>query len=164
MLFSQVKNFKVVSTASAETVGTVVELVIDPATAHVAALHLKKTHGDGDVLPWASLTSFGTDAVTVTGDDLIVVATGEMATLTDKTRQVMGKRVLTTAGNELGEVSDIDFDPADGRLVSLLLKGGAVVEGSVLRSIGSYAAVVATGPDDTTVVPRPGSEAVAVRT
>ncbi len=165
MLFSQAKGHKVVSTATAETVGLVDAVVLDPSTSRVAALHLRKTSGDGDVLPWASLTAFGADAVTVSGSDVIVTATGDLVTLADKSHAVLGKRVLTTAGTELGHVDDIDFDPADGRLVSLVLaKGAGAVDGPLLRSVGSYAVVVATGPDDPTVVPRPLDATAAVST
>ena len=64
MRFSEAKGRKVVSTATAETVGRVDGFVVDPRSRTVLALKVKKA-ASGDVLPWRQVESFGTDAVTV---------------------------------------------------------------------------------------------------
>jgi uncharacterized protein YrrD len=48
--FSEAKGYKVVSKATAETVGKITDYIVDPAAGRVAALVLKKTSGDGDTL------------------------------------------------------------------------------------------------------------------
>lgn len=141
MRFKEAKGQKVMSTGSATTVGKVDGFLVDPVTRSVAALHLKKTEGEGDTLPWSDLKAFGRDAVTIEDAALIVVADGRLAELAGKDREVLGRRVLTEGGEDLGTVEDVDFDPADGRIVALLTKQHEVA-GSRLIGSGSYAVVV----------------------
>ncbi|HVX42363.1 MAG TPA: PRC-barrel domain-containing protein [Mycobacteriales bacterium] len=141
MRFSEAKNRKVVSTAEAETVGRVRDLVLDARSRTVVALALRKTAGDGDILPWAEMKSFGQDAITVHGPERIVKAEGELAVLADKDHRVLGKRVLTDRGDEVGSVSDIEFDPESGTVRALLL-GKEEISGERLHAIGSYAVIV----------------------
>jgi len=142
MRFSEAKNLKVVSKATAETVGKITDYVLNPATGTVAALILKKTSGAGDTLPWGDIAAFGDDAVIIADDNVIVSAAGELKELGDKRHHADGKRVLNTAGVELGAVQDVDFDTATGQILALDLKDGPL-EAPKLLAIGSYAVVVA---------------------
>lgn len=144
--FEDAKGRKVVDLVSAETVGKVKDFVVDPATRSVVALILKKTKS-GDTLTWADLAGFGPDAVTVQGVDTITEATGPVDALLGKDHQLMGKRVLSTDGVELGQVCDVEFDPDNGAVTSVLLEDGPpgsprAVEGGRLVGVGSYAVVV----------------------
>lgn len=141
MRFSDAKNHKVVSSSSAATVGKVKGFVVDPATRSVVGLRLKKTE-DGDILRWDALTAFGSDAVTVTGPDVIVSEDEQVDALSGKDHAVLGKRVLSTWGDELGEVKDVEFDEATGAVTALLVKGNDDVAGERLVGVGSYAVVV----------------------
>ena len=140
MLFSEVHGRKVVSTANAETVGKVDDFVVDPASRSVVALRLKKTDS-GDTLTWAGLTAVGADAVTVADASVITAADGRVAELLGKDHRAVGKRVLSDLGDELGKVSDVDFDPANGAITTIRV-GERDVPGSALLGIGSYAVVV----------------------
>jgi uncharacterized protein YrrD len=139
-LFSEATGRKVVSTATAETVGKIDGFVIDPARHAVVALTLKKTDS-GDTLRWADITAFGHDAVTVSGADTIIEADQDLASLTRKDHRVLGKLVLSTRGDELGKVNDVEFDPDTATITALHLDGGHV-EGVRLIGVGSYAVVV----------------------
>lgn len=141
MRFSEAKNRKVISTAGAETVGRIKDLIVDPRTRQIAALALRKTPGDGDILPWNDMTAFGHDAITVQSPERIVKAEGDLAILSDKDHRVLGKRVLTDRGEEIGSVSDLEFDPESGALRALLI-GKDEVSGERLHGIGSYAVIV----------------------
>jgi sporulation protein YlmC with PRC-barrel domain len=141
MLFSEAVGRTVLSTGTAETVGTVAGFLVDPATAQVVAIRLRKTSGSGDTLHWPDLTSFGTDNVTVPSADAITNATGTAADLDTKNAELLGKRLLTDAGNEIGTVDDIDFDPASGAVISLQTRNGPVY-GDRLIGCGSYAVIV----------------------
>lgn len=141
MRFSEAKGQKVISTTGATTVGKVHDLVVDPRTAQVVALTLKKTEGDGDTLTWANMKSFGRDAVTVDSADLITDAEGDIAVLSDKHHRVMGKRVLSENGDELGSVKDIEFDPDTGAVRALVTDHDEVA-GERMLGLGSYALVV----------------------
>ncbi|MGV8967740.1 MAG: PRC-barrel domain-containing protein [Cellulomonas sp.] len=126
--------------SNAEAVGSVDGFVLDPVTSMVVALHLRKTK-NGDTLLWRDVTAFGVDAVTVSGDDKITDPGGEVVALSGKDHQVVGKRVLSTAGDELGEVTDVEFDPDSGAVTALVLNTGGVA-GTRLVGVGSYAVVV----------------------
>jgi uncharacterized protein YrrD len=139
--FSEAKGYKVVSKATAETVGKITDYIVDPAAGRVAALVLKKTSGDGDTIPWADVAAVGGDALIVATEDVIVSASGELAELSEKRHAADGKRVLNTEGVELGKVKDIQFDTATGHIVALDLKGGSLEE-LTLVAIGSYAVIV----------------------
>ncbi|PZS14471.1 MAG: hypothetical protein DLM57_14460 [Pseudonocardiales bacterium] len=139
MLFSEASGRRVVSTSTAETVGQIADFVIDPHSHSLVAITLKKTD-HGDTLLWARITSFGADAVTVPGAEVIIDANDAVAELSGKDQRLIGKRVLNTAGEDLGPVTDVDFDPDTGRLVALTLATCTIV-GDRLIAIGSYAAV-----------------------
>ena len=142
MRFSQVRGHSVVSTSDARTVGRVGELVVDPGSRRVVALALSKTDGNVDTLTYDALTAIGADAVTVPSAAALSVAEGRLAELRDKRHGVLGKRVLSQRGDELGSVQDVEFDPADGRVGALLLADGSSLDGERLHGVGSYAVVV----------------------
>ncbi|MEP7088544.1 MAG: PRC-barrel domain-containing protein [Nocardioidaceae bacterium] len=145
MLFSEAKKHKVVSSSSAATVGKVSSFLVDPVTRSVLAMRLKKTE-DGHFLRWSDITAFGVDAVTVTGADKIGDGDDDVKELSGKDHRVLGKRLLSSAGDELGKVEDVDFDPATGALVALLAGTETVVAAERLLGIGSYAVVVRDEP------------------
>ncbi len=141
MRFHEVLKRKVVSTDTAETVGKVSGFLVDPASRSVVGLVCKKAT-KGTVIPWADLTAVGGDAVTISAEDKIIPPEGRLAELHDKTHQVLRKRVLSGSGDELGKVTDVEFDPETGRLITLVLEHEEV-DGSRLVGVGSYAVVVA---------------------
>lgn len=139
--FSEVAKRPVMSTDAARTVGVVTGFVIDPDSKRVIALRLTKTSASGDTLHWEDLTAFGPDAITVPSDAVIVAARGPAAELRGNDADVMGKRLLTDAGTELGTVVDIDFDPETGA-VQYLISADDRIAGSRLLGCGSYAVIV----------------------
>lgn len=140
MLISEAQGHKVVSTADASTAGTVDGFVLNPAAGTIAGLSLKKT-ASGSMLPWSDVTAFGVDAVTISDAHLVVEPQGELLELSGKAHHFLKKRVLTTAGLQLGTVRDIDFDPATGKIVSILTEDQPI-DGAGLVGIGSYAVMV----------------------
>jgi sporulation protein YlmC with PRC-barrel domain len=141
MRFSDAEGRKVVSTVTAETVGRVSDYVIDPETRTVAALVLKKTSGSDNILPWENLEAFGEDAVMVVDARRLTSASGRVAELSDKRHREHGKRVLSTAGVDLGKVTDVEFDPETAAVTALILDEGTI-EGARLLAAGSYAVIV----------------------
>lgn len=142
--FSAAKGRKVVSTSTAATVGQVHTFVVDPKADAVIALRLKKT-SSGDALSWSDITGFGEDAVTVAKAELITEANAQVAARSEKAHRVLGKRVLTVAGDELGEVDDVEFDPKTGGITALVLDDGELARGRLV-GVGSYAVVVEIEP------------------
>jgi sporulation protein YlmC with PRC-barrel domain len=141
MRYSEAKNRKVMSTTGAITVGKLRDVIVDPRNAHVVAVTLKKTEGPGDTLTWNNLKSFGRDAITVESANLITVAEGELAVLSDKHHRLVGKLVLSEAGDELGKVKDIEFDPESGAVREIITSTEEIAGGRML-GLGSYALVV----------------------
>lgn len=138
MRFSEAKSHKIVSTSSADTVGKLSGFVVDPHSSSIVALRLKKTGDAGDTLPWSAVTAFGPDAVTIADVQVLVDSKADGV---DPDQPMIKKQVLDTTGRLLGTVRDVDFNPGDGHLTSLLLDSGEI-EGSRLIGIGSYAVVV----------------------
>lgn len=140
MRFSDATGRQVVSTSTAETLGRVDEFVVDPRTHAVVAVALKKTEA-GDTLAWSDITAFGVDAVTVSGADKLSGPSPEVAALVGKEHRLLGRRALSTTGDELGKVDDVEFNPETGVITALILSGGEVA-GVRLIGVGSYAVVV----------------------
>ncbi len=143
MLITEATGRKVVSTSTAETVGQISDFVIDPQSHTVVAVTLKRADR-GDTVLWSDISAFGADAVTVTGAETITEANDAVAALSGNGRRLLGKRVLNTIGEDLGPVTDVDFDPRTGAVTAIVLANGDVA-GDRLIGIGSYAAIVHAG-------------------
>lgn len=141
MLISALRDHPVMSLASASRVGRVAEVVIDPHRRRLVALRLRKTPGDGDTLHWDDVAAIGPDAVTVADEGRLVPPRDDAAALLGKDHAPTGKRLLTSAGDEVGHVDDVEIDPDSGAVVRLLTSQGDVA-GERLLGCGSYAVVV----------------------
>jgi sporulation protein YlmC with PRC-barrel domain len=141
MKFSEAAGRKVVSTSTAETVGRIADYIIDPRQKTLAAIVLKKTSGKEDTIPWDSVDAFGDDAVMIKHEDVLVVPSGRLAELLDKSFREHGKLVLSSAGVDLGKVDDVEFDPKTGALTALVLTDTSI-DGKRLLAAGSYAVIV----------------------
>jgi uncharacterized protein YrrD len=142
MLFSQARKRTVVSTATATRVARVDGFVVLPGPARVALLRLGKVSGHGTLLAWEDVQGFGPDAVTVATDAVIRPPRDDLEQRAeDNDLDILGKRLLSEQGTELGTVTDVDFDPETGAVTSLITKTDTVA-GQRLIGLGSYAAVV----------------------
>jgi sporulation protein YlmC with PRC-barrel domain len=140
MLFSETTLRRVFATTTATTVGQVDDLVVDPHGRAIAALRLDGAR-HGDTVHWADITGMGPDAITVASPDAVRDAEGRTAELLAGGYRILGKRLLTDAGDDIGRVMDIDFDPRTGSIRELVTTDGRV-DGGRLLACGSYAAVV----------------------
>lgn len=142
MLFSQARKRDVVDTATATRIARVDGFVVLPGPARVALLRLGKVGGAGTLLGWDDVQGFGPDAVTVSTDAVIRPARDALEQRAeDNDLEILGKRVLTEHGMELGTVNDVDFDPETGSITTLITKTETIA-GERLIGLGSYAAVV----------------------
>ena len=116
--------------------------VVLPGPARVALLRLGKVSGAGTLLAWEDLQGFGPDAVTVATDTVIRPARDALEQRAeDNDLEILGKRVLTEQGTELGTVTDVDFDPNTGAITTLITKTETIA-GDRLIGLGGYAVVV----------------------
>jgi sporulation protein YlmC with PRC-barrel domain len=77
----------------------------------------------------------------VSAPNKITAATDDIARLSGKDYKIIGKRVLTVRGAELGHAADVIFDEQTGRVTALALSDGNSASCSIV-GIGSYAVVV----------------------
>lgn len=127
---------KVVDTATAETIGRVTGVHIDPAGPAISSIALKG-RGAGRI-PFADVIAIGPDAITVGSADVVV----DEEDPNPRDAEAFGNRLLDDAGRDLGTVSDVVVD-ADGSVVSIRTGGGVHV--GRLLGIGSYAVVIERG-------------------
>lgn len=147
MRFKESIDRKVVSLANAESIGKVSHFVVDVPEHKISAMKLRKTDDKHRAfVVWGSISAFGDDAVTVA--DAAVLAAGDetLEKGADKHHQLIGKLALSTLGDELGVVSDVEFDPATGVLLRIQHTHGST-HGDGLVGIGSYAAVLEVTAD-----------------
>jgi uncharacterized protein YrrD len=131
----------VVARDTAETVGAIHGAVVDAAAGRIVALQVGKGH-KGRLADWGALTGVGPDAVVVESEAGLRPPAGEHEEAVVKGDvPLLGGRVLTERGDELGSLDDVEFDESTGALVALV-SGPTSVPAARLRSIGGYAVVV----------------------
>jgi uncharacterized protein YrrD len=85
---------------------------------------------------------FGPDAVTVADDAALHPPRDELEQRAeDRELEILGKRILTERGTDLGPVTDVDFDPETGAITTLITKTDTLA-GDRLIGLGGYAVVV----------------------
>jgi sporulation protein YlmC with PRC-barrel domain len=139
--FSDISGNPVMDKSTATSVGRVQAPIVDPVTQRVIGFRVKKSKGPGDVLLWEAMAGLGPDALTVDSHERLAEPPAEWKHRAGSKLDLLGRLVLTEHGHELGKVKDVEFDPADGRVTSLMLKD-AFVDGERLLGIGRYAVVV----------------------
>jgi uncharacterized protein YrrD len=103
---------------------------------------LGKVSGAGTLLAWDDVQGFGPDAVTVASDAVLRPARDQLEQRAENNDlEILGKRVLSEQGTQLGTVTDVDFDPETGA-VTLLITKTETISGQRLIGLGGYAAVV----------------------
>ena len=133
MHLSELHGRRVVSRASAETLGEVNDLLLAPNPWTVSALVLGKGR-KAQMVEWPQIVGIGPDAVVVSTDDLPAEP--------KDARSPIGRLALGELGNAAGAVIDVEFDEASGALISLTTEA-ALIEGDRLIVDGPYALIVA---------------------
>lgn len=85
-----------------------------------------------EVLPWTGVHGLGPDAVMITDRDVLVRPDEQAGAFGDGDGDnVVGGRVITDSGNELGEITDLvlEVDAGQARVVGYEIGGRAVEEG-----------------------------------
>ncbi len=142
MLFSQARKSDVVRTDTATKVARVDGFVVAAGPARVALLRLGKVMTEGSLVYWDDLQGFGPDAATIVDASVIRTPEDELERRAESGElEILGKRVLTERGDELGAVTDVDFDVETGAVTSLLTRSEAI-SGQRLIGHGRYAVIV----------------------
>jgi sporulation protein YlmC with PRC-barrel domain len=144
--FRRAAGRKVISRASARALGAVDHLLVDAEERRIAAVVVGRGN-KAQLVDWAQLSGFGPDAVMVSDEGALrppfddrerAAADGKLA--------LVGKRVLTERGDELGTLDDVTFDPETGFVELLLIDDREIPAGSLLGS-GPYAVVLDAGQE-----------------
>jgi uncharacterized protein YrrD len=166
----------VVDLGTGARIGSVAELVLDPAGRRIAAVIV--TDGRGllgrgarRTIPASALHALGGDAVTVhltAATDEAIEAVSELPLLAS----VVGRKVLSQGGQLLGVVEDVLLEPPDGRIVGYALAGSGATGLATLLDAGRRGARryvradvellvgrdVVVVPDDAVADGEPGSD------
>ena len=145
--FKRSAGRKVVSRASAKELGAVSHLLVDVQQRQIAAVVIGRGN-KAQLAEWAQLSGFGPDAVMVVDDGALrPPADDRERAAAEGKLELVGKRVLSERGNELGELDDVTFDADTGALEELLIGDRRVQAAGSLLGSGSYAAVLAASED-----------------
>ncbi len=140
--FVHVQGRDVVAADSAESIGSVKGFVLDGCGRKIEAIHVDGHGKKATILDWSAVKAFGADAVmAVTGADLSTIDNEHQRAAVRGVVTMLGARVLTVDGREVGAVTDVEFDTDSGIVVRVVTDRGLIEPGQ-LRSLGSYALVV----------------------
>lgn len=140
---SETSGTKVMSKASAQKIGKVERVLVDIPPRRVVALQV----GRDDLVDWEAVSGVGSDAVVVESEDRLRTAADareERALAGDFDWK--GKRVMSDHGNEMGTVTDVEFDEATGAIELVATTEGRLAADR-MRAIGSYCLVVRHDPE-----------------
>lgn len=142
MLFSEARTRKVVSGANDEAVGRIDRFVVDPEARRIGSFRLDNVSDMKRYLSWRDVGTFGPERVTVSSVKVLRLGDGQREERIRRDYGLLGKRILTDAGHELGKVTDVAFDPDNGRITAVVLEDQEI-PGERLLGVGPYAVVVA---------------------
>jgi uncharacterized protein YrrD len=127
MKASEVLGRAAVIREGGQKAGKVKDLVIDPTGRQVLGFVLvesafKKTH----VARWAAMQTIGEDNVifSTIGDVVKAAGAPEIKDVLDSKLRFKGRKLQTTAGKDLGEIDDVQFDERSGQVLGYELSGG----------------------------------------
>ncbi|MDN5343972.1 MAG: hypothetical protein PWQ18_83 [Clostridia bacterium] len=146
----------VVSLADGHQLGRIKRLLIDQQKMAIAAFTVdrKGWFKEQPVIPYNHVKSVGNHAVTVDQASAVVKLSSlpELEALAKHPLPLLGARVITEEGTVLGTVDDFRFDPQDGKIYYLDIKGG-LLHSSKSLDTGS---ILTCGRD--ALIARAGSE------
>lgn len=154
MKYSDLKGKPVVDVTTADKLGSVSDLYINLQQQQVVAFQVNLPglfSGDRVVL-WKDLQSVGQNAVTVPNANVLHDGKNvpEVQNLSP-TRDILGDKIMTESGSDIGTASDFEFDPETGAITSYVLQGGflenlqhreQVIPASWVKTVGKKLIVV----------------------
>lgn len=135
MRSEEILNLKVVDTDSGTTIGSVTGMLIDSKSKSMVALQI----GGGflshpDYVPFDSIKSIENDVVMVASESPVVGrGTFKSAGILEK---LIGRKVFTVDGKDIGTVHDYDIDTATGDITFISVAIDKNVMGGLWRSAG----------------------------
>lgn len=141
---SKLKGQRVLARSTAQLVGSIAQVLVEPATARVVACRVEGVVGEATVLPWSSVSTIGPDAVMVESAEQLTEPGAKSLGFVTDLYALNGRPLLTEHGDSIGRLEDVEVDESSGRVVSLLVAGRSIL----------LDRFVALGPD-AVIVPAP---------
>lgn len=137
---------RVLTRATADEIGRVLHVVVDPAERRIAALHVAGRRRKALLIDWTAVVGFGPDAVVVTDRDALRPPRDERERrVVSGDLELEGRLVLSDAGDAIGTVADVEFDEGSGELLTVVTDGNRH-DAAGLLAIGPYCVVLAVAP------------------
>jgi uncharacterized protein YrrD len=150
--FTALTGRPVVSQASAEELGSVAHVLVDAGRQTISSLTVGKGRG-ARVVEWDQIAGVGPDAVMVSDEGALREPRDEREKAAVKgDLELVGRRTLSDGGSELGEITDVRFDPGSGAIETVIL-GAREEAATSLLGAGSYAAIIGSQADREPVTP-----------
>jgi uncharacterized protein YrrD len=140
---SQLVGQRVLAKDTAQMVGSIKRVHLDPASAAIVAVELDGVNDRDTIIDWSAVLGIGDDAVLIAtaGDRREPLDATEQA-FTSGDMDLPGKLVLQESGDALGKLDDVVFDEKTGRLAEVVVPGHNVAIDRIV-ALGSYALIVA---------------------
>lgn len=139
--FTAVSGRRVVSRTSAEQLGELSHVVVDVNLRRAAFLVVGKRR-KALLVAWEHVSGFGPDAIMVTDEGALYAPRDDRErAAAEGNLELVGRRALSDMGNDLGEVTDVVFDPASG-LIETIVLGDREEPAASLLGAGSFAAII----------------------
>ncbi len=133
----------VVALDTAEEIGEVKHFVVSSDVSRIERLHIDGRRKKAVFAEWGDIESFGPDRVMVRTEGSSSQSEDERDIDAAKGKvELLGSRVLDTAGFERGTVTDATFDGATGQIADITLSDGRTTAAANVHSLGSYAVVI----------------------
>ncbi len=141
----------VLSLADGVRIHSVKDLIIGEENDGVVALLVDEggLFSGSTVVPIESVHSFGKDAVVIADTGSVVAASSlpRVHATIDRKESLLGKKVFTDQGQQLGTIGDMYFNETDGQIVGLEVSGGTFGDLTKGTSYLPIADVQRSGPD-----------------
>jgi uncharacterized protein YrrD len=148
----------VLSLADGVRIHSVKDLIIGEGNDSVVALLVDEggLFSGSTVVPIEAVRSFGKDAVVIEDAGAVVAASSypRVHAIIDRKESLLGKKIVTTEGQELGKVGDMYFNETDGQIVGLEISGGTIGDITKGASYLPIEDVQRSGPDVVFVHPQ----------
>jgi uncharacterized protein YrrD len=110
-----------------QNIGKIRDLVVNSAGNQVIGIVVAEgLFSDARVAEWKAVQAFGPDTVVIDVAASVVKASAapEIKAVLDKKTDIKGLKMLTTAGKELGKITDFQFDETTGMVSGYELSSG----------------------------------------
>lgn len=150
MVLTQLLGRAVIDAADATRLGAVEGLVLSASRGsrgRIAALRLRDAKSEHEIIAWGDLHALGPDAVIVTADRTASASTtaASLRTASSGSQDLLGRRLLTELGQDIGTLDDLTFDTGTGHVERLASSRGEQLAGERLIGVGPYALIVGVG-------------------